>query len=84
MSQYDTEVPVELDGTEFLIDFEWSYYYDPGKTTGPWEDCYPESEEFEVYHNEDHMKYSAMEWWELEEFTENLTADYLAKEAGFI
>ena len=38
------------DGAEWAIevDVEWKGYSDPGRVSGPWEDCYPPEGEMEI------------------------------------
>jgi len=43
----DNGVTKEIEGMEIKINFLSTGYYDEGKYTGPWEDCYPEEKEDE-------------------------------------
>ena len=75
---------IELDGTEFEIPFKFSYHYDPGNISGPPEDCYPESEEFEWWPDGsvDHTQFNAMEWWELQHMDEDVFYNAAMVEMG--
>jgi len=46
------EYELEIEETERLLEvtleIECHYQYTAGKTTGPWEDCYPEESEFDI------------------------------------
>lgn len=44
------DILLELDAQKAEVDIEVraSYYYDPGKISGPPEDCYPPESEFEI------------------------------------
>ena len=63
---------VELDGTEFNIEFEYDYYYQAAKLTGPWESCHPEEEEFEFNVISPKCWMSALEELELSEIPEEI------------
>ena len=67
-----TSIWIELDGVEFCIEFEYSYYYHPAKLSGPWEDSYPEEEEFEFEITGKTIWLNAIESWELFHYNEDM------------
>lgn len=72
----ETNIFVELDGTEFEVYFEYSYSYTPANTNGRPEDCHPESEEWEwELVGVDEMRYNAIELWELYHLDESVFFD---------
>jgi len=61
----NTSIYIELDGVEFEIEFEYSYYYQPAKLFAAPEDCYPEEEEFTYEVFIPTYWLNAIEAWEL-------------------
>jgi len=71
----NTSIYIELDGVEFEIEFEYSYYYQPAKLYGPWEDSHPEEEDFMLSVSLPSYWLNSIESWELNEIGEDVFWD---------
>ncbi len=63
---------VELEGTEVEIQFNYTYSYQAAKLSGPWDESYPESEDFEFEVIEPTFWLNALEQWELNDIPEEV------------
>jgi len=77
----NTSVYIELDGVEFEIEFEYSYYYQPAKLSGPWEESHPEEGEFTYEVFTPTYWLNATEAWEFMEIDEEVFWDAALNDA---
>jgi len=67
-----TTITIELDGTEFDIEFKYEHFYSAARLFGAPEDCCPEEEEFEWVLVGTPPYLNAIESWELDEIGEEV------------
>lgn len=60
------------DGSELAIPIEFTYYHRDAVIHRAPEDCHPEEESFEWWHDENHNNYSALEWWAIDSVSEDV------------